>query len=167
MIYYKQWSPPLIMSKYVRTAYLGKEKAFQDIQEIILRTLTNRKSLSTCITISHDWKGFPLHLLTYFTALLFPGPKADTTGEHIKDALSRKMRSICGRNGPPSTTWTFQPLNKVKIKFQIWKTKEYELFSFLGKKKRNTQRFGGNIKPTMIIIIFIETTIDVAVADKD
>lgn len=81
---------------------LEKEK-LQDIQEVILRMITNLKSLATCITISQDWKGFPLDLLTPFTALLFPGPDADTTGEHIEDALSRKMCSICGRNGPPST----------------------------------------------------------------
>lgn len=64
---------------------------------------TKCKSLSDCITISQDWQGFPLNISMSFNVLLLPASDADTTGADMEDALSRTMRSICGRSGPPST----------------------------------------------------------------
>lgn len=72
--------------------------------KIIPQMRTSFKSLSTRITISQDWKGLPLSMLTPFILLLFPASDANTTGELIKKALSRRMCSIRGRKGPPRTT---------------------------------------------------------------
>lgn len=57
------------------------------------------------MTISQDWQSLPETLQMPFTVLLFPGSDADITGEHIEDALSRIIHSICGRYDPPSTNW--------------------------------------------------------------
>lgn len=69
----------------------------------MLQEHTSLKSLSTCISRSQDWQGLPLSMLRPFMVLLFPPSDADTTGEDIDNALSRRKRSICGGNGPPST----------------------------------------------------------------
>lgn len=53
--------------------------------------------------MSQVWQGFPHTSPTPLITLLFPESDADTTGEPIEDALARRMLSISGRYGPPST----------------------------------------------------------------
>jgi len=55
--------------------------------------------------MSQDWQGLPFNLLNPFIVLLFPGSHADSMVEESEVALSRRICSICGRNGPPRTTW--------------------------------------------------------------
>lgn len=50
---------------------------------------------------------------------LIPASDVDTTGEHIDNALSRRMRSMCGRNGPPKTNCKFKPIYSIKFLLQI------------------------------------------------
>ena len=59
---------------------------------------------SIYIIISHNWQGPPFNILMPLMVALFPGSDADSTGEHMDDALSRSMCSICGRKGPPRTS---------------------------------------------------------------
>lgn len=54
--------------------------------------------------MSQDWQGLPYNSLNPLIALLFPRSHADTTVEDSEDALSRRIRSMCGGNGPPRTT---------------------------------------------------------------
>lgn len=68
-----------------------------------LKVHTRLKSLSTCITISQDWQGLSFSKLMPLILLRFPASEADTTGEDIDDALSRRICLICGRNRPPNT----------------------------------------------------------------
>jgi hypothetical protein len=65
---------------------------------------TSGKSLSTCIIISLNWQGLPSSMMRPLMEVLIPASDADTTGEHITDALSRSIRSTCERKGPPRTT---------------------------------------------------------------
>lgn len=62
---------------------------------------TTGRSPSIKSKISHNWRGAGQTLGKPFRTLLFPGSDADITGEHIDNALSRIILSICGRNGPP------------------------------------------------------------------
>lgn len=71
--------------------------------EVQTQTHTKLGSLSTCITISQHWQGMSSTMLMPLISMRFFASKAETTGEDMEDALSRRMRSMCGRNGPPRT----------------------------------------------------------------
>lgn len=63
--------------------------------------------------MSQDLKGLPSSKLNPLILLPLPASEADTTGEDIDAALSRRISSMCGRNGPPKTTCKFDQSDRV------------------------------------------------------
>lgn len=67
-------------------------------QHLKIKRHTNCKSFSIPRIISDSWHGTPDGLLLIpLMMLAFPKPDAEITGEHIEDALLRRMNSMCGR----------------------------------------------------------------------
>lgn len=69
---------------------------------------TGLSSFSFRMTISHDWQSpIPFLLMMPLIEELDPILDASITDDDIDAALERRMPSICGRNGPPKTTYKF------------------------------------------------------------
>lgn len=115
-IHIKHWKLMLNISKLKKKK--KKKKTLLYSKSVRLQENTSWKSLSVCIIMSQDWQGLSLKL-SPFTVALIPPSVADTTSEHTDDALSRRMCSMCGRNGPPKTNCKFKPIYSINFSSQI------------------------------------------------